>query len=187
MGGTPCTGDIPKPMVNRLLGLKSPPLDWALAEMQFSHCPVNAAIMKSVVGQPGLWVNPDTGVMTDLVSKTAIGTVDAKGRPAFQAFLPTQQQKAMVSKLTPKQRARVPQFESMLKQIMTKYAKDTGTLWHDQHNSTLGGFQGLARCFAIQKEPSDIVNNYRICDEVGSREAYKWVTQTLGYRFPAKL
>lgn len=186
MGGTPCTGDIPKPMVHRLLGLKSPPLDWALAEMQFRHCPANAAVMKNAAGQPGLFVNPDTGVMMDLVSKTAIGTVDAKGKPAFQAVM-VKHQKVMVSKPTTRPGAGVTRIESLLKQTMAKYAKDTGTLWHDQYNSTLGGFQGLARCFATQKEASDIVNNYRICDEVGSREAYKWVSQTLGYRFPAKL
>jgi hypothetical protein len=186
MGGTPCTGDIPKPMVHRLLGLKSPPLDWARAEMQFRHCPANAAVMKNVAGQPGLFVNPDTGVMIDLVSKTAIGTVDAKGRPAYKAVMVTHQ-KAIVSKPTTRPGAGVKQIEMLLKQTMTKYAMDSGTPWHDWHNITLGGFQNLARCFATQKEASQIVNNYRVCDEVGSREAYKWVSQTLGYRFPAKL
>jgi hypothetical protein len=186
MGGTPCTGDIPKPMVNRLLGLKPPSLDWGLAEMQFRHCPANAAIMKNVAGQPGLFVNPDTGVMMDLVSKVAIGTVDAKGKPAYQAVM-VKHQKTMVSKPTSRPGAGVTQIEMLLKQTMTKYAGDAGTLLHDWYNSTLGGFQGLARCFATQREASEVVNNYRICDEVGSRAAYKWVTQTLGYRFPAKL
>jgi len=186
LGGTPCTGDIPKPMVNRLLGLKSPPLDWALAEMQFRHCPANAAIMKNVAGQPGLFVNPDTGVMMDLVSKVAIGTVDAKGKPAYQAVM-VKHQKTLVSKPTTRPSAGVTRIEMLLKQTMTKYAKDSGTTLHDVYNSTLGGFQGLARCFASQKEAAEIVNNYRICDEVSSREVYKWVAQTLGYRFPAKL
>ena len=190
MGGTPCTGDIPKPMVNRLLGLNSPPLDWEMAEMQFRPGAAYGGIMKSAVGQPGLFVNPRTGVMMDLVSKVAmentIGTVDAKGRPAFQAVrVPSQ--KAMASKPTVKRGSGLKQTEILLKQIMTKYAKDSGTLWHDHYNSDLGGFQGLARCFVTQKQASEIVNNYRVCDEVGSREAYKWVAKTLGHHFPARL